>query len=200
MKYTKRKTSRIDIEAEIVAIIRKNGVTIPPHVGHSLRSLELLNKLNDQREMSKRKSFSPTTFDKYMKSLSKEGIVKRRVISHKNVVYELDEIKSTQWAYNNMMIALSDFLVLMPMDLVKLDRKLELTDIASDATMGINHILKGMNTVELEKIKKVSQWISETIEEYLKCVEHDKAMEVKTLASQTDRKNPNGALRDTNEN
>jgi hypothetical protein len=58
-----------------------------------LRSKQLLQRLNDDRKASHNASFSPNTFDKYMKSLKDAQWVRRYAPHHRTVFYELNNEK-----------------------------------------------------------------------------------------------------------
>lgn len=80
-----------DIVLEIIVCMEKYKKT------NGIHSLELLEKLQSNRKEKEKSLFSPTTFNKYMKILTQAGIVARRVKSHKNVIYELDDKKIKEW-------------------------------------------------------------------------------------------------------
>lgn len=93
-----------DIVHEIVVCMEtyatEQKIGKPPVKIQGIHPTSLLQKLNKNRKKPK-KSFSPTTLNKYMKVLFQAGIAKNHVESRKNIIYELDKAKAEKWLSNN---------------------------------------------------------------------------------------------------
>ena len=106
---------------------------------------------------------SPTTFNLYMQSLVKNGLVKKTNERHKSVLYELNEAKGWQWAFNELALSIADFMFLVPIDV---DHDLIPEDFTGDTVGAVLTLLKHMNDDDLNRIKNCAEYIAETIDHY----------------------------------
>jgi predicted transcriptional regulator len=160
----KNKKTKTEIEREILSVLKTHAATKSPY-WEPLRSKALLDKINEQRKREKARKMSPTTFNLYMQRLVKKGLVKKTVERHKNVRYEFNEIKGMQWAFNEMVLSISDFLLLVPVDV---DHELVPQDLADDTLGVVNNLFRDMKEADLVSVRNVAAYIVESIDLYRK--------------------------------
>jgi hypothetical protein len=129
----------------------------------SLNSSVLFKRINEGRVQHKQKKMSPTTFNRYMPILDMRDLVEKRVLSHKNVIYILNENKNVERALDELFTAVADLFVFLRWGCREGTIDDELWGASRAAT---TKLLGNVATAELPKIRAFFQDVVRAIDRY----------------------------------
>lgn len=129
----------------------------------ALNSSVLFKRINEGRVQHKQKKMSPTTFNKYMPILDAKGLAEKRVLSHKNVIYILNENKNVERALDELFTAVADLFVFLHLHRAEGAVDDETWEASRDAA---TKLLGNMATAELPKIRAFFQGVVRAIDRY----------------------------------
>lgn len=129
----------------------------------SLNSSVLFKRINEGRVQHKQKEMSPTTFNRYMPILDMRDLVEKRVLSHKNVIYILNENKNVERALDELFTAVADFFVFLRLGRGEGAIDDEAWEASRDAA---SKLLGNVAIAELPKIRAFLQDVVRAIDRY----------------------------------
>jgi hypothetical protein len=150
------------IEREILNCLQRHGRK-PAEKQVALNSSKLFKLLKEEREQRGQKEMSPTTFNKYMPILDAKGLVEKRVLSHKNVIYILNESKTVQWALDELFSSVADLFVFLHSHRTEGAVDDERWEASRDTA---SKLFGNMATAELPKIRAFLQVVVRAIDRY----------------------------------